>query len=149
MLLPIWPPSAAPMVTPGTLRTALVSEVAPWLCISALLMTITDCGTSIRSGPTRCSDGATGGAKSSLGRVPVTVTGCIVAGAPLGCAGVLSFGGCGLGSGLGGSAGGGGACCAKAAGATRRPTNAVLTGRRRFTTVPQSYPPALPATANY
>src|SRR5437762_14156200 len=104
MLLPIWLPSAAPMVTPGTLRTALVSDLAPWLCISALLMTMTDCGTSIRSGPTRCSDGAAGGAKSSLGREPVTVTGCIVAGAPLDWAGLLSVGGCGLGSGLGGSA---------------------------------------------
>src|SRR5262249_41883458 len=140
MLLPIVPPSAAPSVTPGTFLIALWNDVAPWLCISALSMTMTDCGTSMMLEPTRCSDGADGGRKSSLGRVPVTVTGCIVAGAPLGCAGVLSFGGCGLGSGFGGSAGCGGACCAKAAGATRRPTSAVLTGRRRFTTVPQSYP---------
>ena len=56
-------------------------------------MTITDCGTSMMSLPTRCSDGATGGAKSSLGREPVTVTVCIVAGAPLGWAGVLPVGG--------------------------------------------------------
>src|SRR5882762_9175362 len=148
MLLPIWPPSAAPMVTPGMLRTALVSEVAPWLCINALLMTMTDCGTSIRSGPTRCSDGAAGGAKSSLGRDPVTVTVCMVAGAALGAAGLLSVGGCGGGSGLGGVAGCCGACCAKAAGATRKPTNAVFTGRRRFTIAPQSYPPARAGTGN-
>src|SRR5258708_33683177 len=30
MLLPIWPPSAAPMVTPGTLRRASEKEVAAW-----------------------------------------------------------------------------------------------------------------------
>src|SRR5438105_3446345 len=104
MLLPIWPPSAAPMVTPGMLRTALVSDVAPWLCISALLMMMIDCGMSIGSLPTRCSDGG-GGAKSWLGREPVTVTGCIVAGAPLGLPGLLSAGGWGGGLGLGGSAG--------------------------------------------
>src|ERR1700738_791993 len=30
MLLPIWPPSAAPMVTPGTLGRASEKEVAAW-----------------------------------------------------------------------------------------------------------------------
>src|SRR5712675_421164 len=48
-LLPIVPPSAAPIVTPGTLRIALCNEVAPCESMSALLMTTTDCGTSIRS----------------------------------------------------------------------------------------------------
>src|SRR5581483_1842562 len=88
MLLPIWLPSAAPMVMPGRLRTAEVSEVAPWLCIRALLITTIDCGMSCGSPPTRCSDDE-GGVKSSLGREPVTVTGAMVAGAPLGWAGVL------------------------------------------------------------
>src|SRR5476651_1423278 len=73
MLLPIWPPSAAPTVTPGTREMAEVSDVEPCDCISALVMTVTDCGVSRRS-PTRSSAEA-GLAKSSLGRVPVTVTG--------------------------------------------------------------------------
>src|SRR6266851_9547634 len=92
-LLPIWPPSAAPMVTPGTLRIALLSEVAPCDCISALLMTTTDCGTSIRSAaPSRLIDVLVVW-KSSLGLEPVTVTGCIVAGAAVGSAGLFSVGG--------------------------------------------------------
>ncbi len=49
MLLPICPPSAPPSVTPGTLRSASDSDAAPWLCSSALLSTVTDCGTSRRS----------------------------------------------------------------------------------------------------
>ena len=56
MLLPIWPPSAPPSVTPGTLRSASDSEFAPWLCSSALLSTVTDCGTSFRSADSLLSD---------------------------------------------------------------------------------------------
>src|ERR1700710_1417318 len=53
MLLPIVPPSAAPMVRPGTLRSALASEVEPCDCITAWLMIVTDCGTSFRSAGSR------------------------------------------------------------------------------------------------
>ena len=81
MLLPIAPPSAEPMVTPGTLRTAWSSVVAPCDCISALFTTITVWGTSIRlSAPSLNSDPRVAW-KSPLGRDPVTVTVCIVAGA--------------------------------------------------------------------
>ena len=48
-LLPIDPPSAAPIVIPGTLRKASARLVAPCACISVLLITVTDCGMS-RSG---------------------------------------------------------------------------------------------------
>ena len=100
MLLPMLPPSAAPIVTPGTLRTAELSDVTPWDCISALLMTTTDCGTSIRLGAARRLMVVVVTRKSSLGREPVTVTGCIVAGASDGAAGVFSVAGGGaLGSG--------------------------------------------------
>src|SRR5580698_7194114 len=93
MLLPIVPPSAAPSVTPGILRTALCSDVAPCDCINALLMIVIDCGMSCGSPPRR-SRLAGGGWKSSLGRVPVTVIGVIVAvGAALGSAGLVAFGG--------------------------------------------------------
>src|SRR5581483_2324090 len=104
----------------GRLRTAEVSEVAPWLCIRALLITTIDCGMSCGSPPTRCSDDE-GGVKSSLGREPVTVTGAMVAGAPLGWAGVLWAGwpaGC--------------CACAAAVGAMARPARTPLTGTRRL-----------------
>src|SRR5207248_972481 len=138
-LLPIWPPSAAPMVTPGTLRMALLSEVAPCDCISALLMTTTDCGTSIRSGaPSRLIEVLVTW-KSSLGREPVTVTGCMVAAAALGSAGLFSPGGV---AGRGGALWSGG-CCATTAGATSRPTKAVFTGTRRdISTSPNDRRPA-------
>jgi hypothetical protein len=98
MLLPIVPPSAEPMVTPGTLRTAWSSVVAACEFISARLMTITVCGTSIRfSAPMRKIDPRVVW-KSSLGREPVTVTGCMVAGAAVGAAGFWSGGG-GVGAG--------------------------------------------------
>jgi hypothetical protein len=132
MLLPIVPPSAAPIVMPGTLRMADWNEVAPWLCISALLMMVIDCGMSITLPPTRWIETG-GGAKSSLGRVPVTVTVLSVAGAPEGGAGWAS-GGVGLGSGAGPAGGGGAGCCAKAAGAMANPARTVFTGNRRFTT---------------
>src|SRR5579883_326966 len=134
MLLPIWLPSAAPMVMPGMLRTAEVSEVAPCDCISALFTITTDCGTSCTSPPTRLRLGA-GGAKSSLGREPVTVIGVMVAvGVVLESAGLVGFGW----SGGGGDDGCGVVCWAIATGApTRRPTMAVLTGTRRDTVSPQ------------
>ena len=89
MLLPMVPPSAAPIVTPGTLRSAFSIDVAPCDCISALLMTTTVCGTSISSAaPRRLSEPRVTW-KSSLGRPPVTVTGCIVAGAAVGSAGLV------------------------------------------------------------
>jgi hypothetical protein len=135
-LLPIVPPSAAPMVTPGTLRIALCSEVAPCDCISALLMTITDCGTSIRlSAPSRLIEVRLTW-KSSLGRAPVTVTVCMVTGAALGSAGLFSVGG------VAGSRGDGAVwsvgCWATAAGATRKPTKAVFTGPVRAICTPQT-----------
>src|SRR5215813_1724552 len=138
-LLPIVPPSAAPMVTPGTLRMALCSEVAPCDCISALLITMTDCGTSIRSGaPMRLIDVRLTW-KSSLGRAPVTVTGCMVTGAALGSAGLFSVGGV---AGSLGGAGWSGGCCATAAGATRKPIKAVFTGLVRVIRTPPRHPPA-------
>ena len=127
-LLPIVPPSAAPIVMPGTLRMALCSEVAPCDSISALLMTITDCGTSIRSAAPRRLIEVLVTWKSSLGREPVTVTGCIVAGAALGSAGLFSLGD---GVGSGGWAFWSGACWAIAPGAKSKPTKAVFTGTRR------------------
>ena len=94
MLVPMVPPSAAPTVTPGTLRTAASSVVAACEFIRALLMTTTVCGTSISlSAPSWNSDGLVVW-KSSLGREPVTVTGCMVAGAAaLGSAGWVPGGG--------------------------------------------------------
>src|ERR1700738_778842 len=97
-LLPIVPPSAAPIVMPGTLRMALCNEVAPCDSMSALLMTTTDWGTSIRSAAPRRLIEVFVVWKSSLGREPVTVTGCIVAGAAVGSTGLFSVGG-GVGSG--------------------------------------------------
>src|SRR5258708_9660406 len=92
-LLPIVAPSAAPIVMPGTLRMALCKEVAPCDSMSALLMTTTDWGTSIRSAAPRRLIEVLVVWKSSLGREPVTVTGCIVAGAAVGTAGLFSVGG--------------------------------------------------------
>ncbi len=133
MLLPIVPPSAEPMVTPGTLRSASVNCVAPCDCMRALSMTTTVCGTSIRfPAPSRLIDPLVT-RKSSLGRDPVTVTGCIVAGAALGSAGLFSVGG-GVGSGA--CAVWSGVSWAIAAGATRRPTKAVFTGIRRVISTP-------------
>src|SRR3954468_7001855 len=85
MLLPIVPPSAAPRVRPGVLRMALWNEVAPCDCINALLMMTTDWGMSRISPPNRLID-AGGGAKSSLGRALVTVTGVIVVAGTVGSA---------------------------------------------------------------
>src|SRR5689334_7169511 len=107
MLLPIVPPSAAPSVTPGTLRTALCSDVTPCDCINGLLMITIDCGMSCTSSPSRLRLGA-GGAKSPLGRAPVTLIGAMVAvGRAPGVAGCAVFGwsgGVGLGVGCGGVA---------------------------------------------
>src|SRR5258705_12896972 len=136
------------MVMSVTLRMALLSEVAPCDCISALLMTTTDCGTSIRSAaPSRLIEVLVTW-KSSLGREPVTVTGCIVAGAALGSAGLFSVGGV---AGSGGGAVWAGACCAAAAGAISRPTKAVLTGIRRDISTPRGdrRPDASSANANH
>jgi hypothetical protein len=74
-----------------------------------------------------------GGAKSSLGRAPVTVIGAMVAvGAVLGSAGLVAFGGS-VGGGLA-EGWDGVVCWAIATGApTNRPTMAVLTGTRRDT----------------
>src|SRR6187401_3376452 len=79
MLLPIVPPSAAPIVRPGVLRMALWNEVAPCDCISALSMITIDWGMSRTSVAPRRLIETGGGAKSSLGREPVTVTGVMVA----------------------------------------------------------------------
>ncbi len=46
MLLPIWPPSAAPIVMPGTLRNASEKDVAACDCMTALGTTTTACGMS-------------------------------------------------------------------------------------------------------
>src|SRR5262245_60736814 len=100
MLLPIVPPSAAPMVRPGTLRTALANEVAACDCISALLTMTTDCGMSRTSPPARLIE-TVGVRKSSLGRAPVTVTGAMVAAGVLGSSGLVE----GLGGGLGSDGG--------------------------------------------
>src|SRR4029079_18163571 len=86
MLLPIVPPSAAPIVRPGVLRMALWNEVAPCDCISALSMMTIDCGMSRISPPNRLID-AGGGRKSSLGREPVTVTGVMVVAGAVGAVG--------------------------------------------------------------
>src|SRR6185312_4126496 len=130
MLLPIVPPSAAPSVTPGTLRTALCSDVTPCDCISGRLMITIDCGRSCTLSPSRLRLGA-GGAKSPLGLAPVTLIGDMVAvGKGLGEAGWAEFGwsaGVGLGDGCGGVA-----CWAIATGApTNSPIIAVFTGTRR------------------
>ena len=99
-------------------------------------MTITDCGTSIRvSAPMRKIDPRVVW-KSSLGREPVTVTGCMVAGAVVGAAGVWSGGG---GVGAGPWAFWSGGCCATAPEANSRPAMAVVAERVRVTsTSPQS-----------
>jgi len=56
-LLPIVPPSAAPIVTPGTFADRTLQRGSrPCESISALLMTTTDCGTSIRSAAPRRFD---------------------------------------------------------------------------------------------
>ncbi len=125
MLVPIVPPSAEPMVTPGTLRSAFSIVVAPCDCISARLMTTTVCGTSISSvAPRRLSDPRVTW-KSSLGRPPVTVTGCIVTGDAVGSPGLACPGG---GVGAGPWAFWSGACWATAAaGAMRIPKTAVWT----------------------
>src|ERR1700730_9524924 len=99
MLVPTWLPSAAPIVMPGKRDTAEVSDVEPCDCISDLVITVTDWGVSRRS-PTRSSE-EFGFTKSSLGRLPVTVTVCMVAGAPLGVAGLFSVVGGVFGSGGG------------------------------------------------
>src|ERR1700722_5364005 len=132
-LLPMVPPSAAPIVMPGTLRMARCNEVEPCDSISALLMTTTDCGTSIRSEAPRRLIETLLVWKSSLGREPVTVTGCMVAGAALGSAGLFSVGG-GVGSGAWEFWSGG--CCAIAPGAKSNPTKAVFTGTRRAISTP-------------
>src|SRR5260370_12821675 len=132
-LLPIVPPSAAPIVMPGTLRMALGSEVAPCDSISALLMTTTDCGTSMRAAAPRRLIDVLVVWKSSLGRLPVTVTGCMVAGAALGSAGLFSVGG---GVGSGGWVFWSGDCWATAPGAKSKPTRAVFTGTRRAISTP-------------
>src|SRR5436190_243803 len=131
MLVPIWLPSAAPIVMPGMLRTAEPSEVAPCDCMIALLITTTDCGMSRTSvAPSRLRL-VGGGAKSSLGREPVTVTGVMVAAGAgaLGSTGLVALAGSG-----GGVAAGcrGGGCWAIATGATSRPIMAVFIGTRRF-----------------
>src|SRR5216683_153228 len=146
-LLPIVAPSAAPIVMPGTLRMALCKEVAPCDSISALLMTTTDCGTSMRSPAPRRLIEVLVVWKSSLGREPVTVTVCIVAGAALGSAGLFSVGG-GVGSGAWAFWSGG--CWAIAPGAKSKPTKAVFTGTRRaISTPPQQLRPDGPAIANH
>src|SRR4030088_1498992 len=146
-LLPIVPPSAAPIVTPGTLRIALCNEVAPCESMSALLMTTTDCGTSIRSAaPIRLIEGLVVW-KSWRGGEPVTVTGCIVAGAALGSAGLFSVGG-GVGSGAWAFWSGG--CWAIPPGAKSKPTKAVFTGTRRpMPPPPHHLPPHLQPIPNH
>ena len=128
MLVPMVPPSAEPMVTPGTLRSAFSIVVAPCDCISARLITTTVCGTSISSAaPMRLIEPRVTW-KSSLGRLPVTVTVCIVAGAAVGSAGLFSVGG-GVGSGAWAFWSGG--CWAIAPGAKSKPTKAVFAGTLR------------------
>src|SRR4029453_5127782 len=136
MLWPMVPPSAEAIVAPGRLRTAWSSVVAACEFISARLMTITVCGTSIRfSAPMRKIDPRVVW-KSSLGREPVTVTGCMVAGAVVGPEGFWSGGG---GVGAGPWAFWSGACCAIAPEANSRPAMAVVAERVRVTsTSPQS-----------
>src|SRR5262245_47116357 len=97
-------------------------------------MMVIDCGMSRTSPPTRGIDTG-GGRKSSLGRLPVTVTGLMVA------AGAGPVAGVGRVDGSGGGAAGGvwaSDCWAIAAtGATRSPTMAVFTGTRRFIIPPK------------
>src|SRR5882757_7017444 len=137
-LLPMVPPSAAPIVIPGTLRMALCNEVAPCDSISALLMTTIDCGTSIRSAAPRRLIEVLVVWKSSLGLEPVTVTGCIVAGAAVGSAGLFSLGG---GVGFGAWAFWSGDCWAIAPGAKSKPTRAVFTGTQRAISTPPKQSP--------
>ena len=84
-------------------------------------MMTTDCGTSIRlAAPMRLIDPRLV-RKSSLGREPVTVTGCMVAGAPVGSAGLFSVGG---GAGVGSGAWAGGCWAIAAPGAISMPATA-------------------------
>ena len=82
MLLPIVPPSAEPMVTPGTLRTAWSSVVAPCDLHQRPVdddHRLRHVHQVLRPHADRSTRALVW--KSSLGREPVTVTGCMVAGA--------------------------------------------------------------------
>src|SRR5690349_4672994 len=75
MLLPIWPPSAAPIVMPGTLRSASENEFAACDCSTALGMTVTACGISRSAVGTFAPTLDLSGWKSvALSVCPVTLT---------------------------------------------------------------------------
>src|SRR5580658_8063149 len=74
MLLPIWPPSAPPIVIPGALRNAFSKDVTPCDSSRALLMTVTVWGISRSAVGTFAPTLEMSAWKSCLSDCPVTVT---------------------------------------------------------------------------
>src|ERR1700761_5765038 len=74
MLLPIWPPSAAPSVTPGTLRSASENELTACEFSTPCGTTTTACGMSRSAVGTFAPTLDVSGWKSGASAWPVTLT---------------------------------------------------------------------------